>query len=121
MARYGVYTKFVAQAGQRDALVALLLEAARGMEGSAGAECEVYIVNTSPDEAEAIWVTEVWSEPGGARGVARAAGDAGGHRAGDAADRGGRAADRGRAGGWQGIGGGVAMSATDAETAQSWR
>ena len=60
MARYGVYTKFVAQPGQRDALVALLLEAAHGMEGSAGAACEVYIVNTSPDEAEAIWVTEVW-------------------------------------------------------------
>jgi quinol monooxygenase YgiN len=61
MARYGLYTKFAAKPGQRDALVALLLEAARGMEGSAGAECEVYIVNTSADEAEAIWVTEVWA------------------------------------------------------------
>jgi quinol monooxygenase YgiN len=61
MAQYGLYTKFVAQAGRRDALVALLLEAARGMEGEAGAGCEVYIVNTVPSEAEAIWVTEVWS------------------------------------------------------------
>jgi quinol monooxygenase YgiN len=61
MARYGLYTKFVAQAGQRDALVALLLEAARGMEGDAGAECAVYLVNTSPDEEDAIWVTEVWA------------------------------------------------------------
>ena len=59
MPRYGLYTKFVARAGQRDALVALLLEAARGMEGSV--ECEVYVVNTAPDEAEAIWVTEVWA------------------------------------------------------------
>jgi hypothetical protein len=40
MARYGLHTKFEAKAGQRDALVALL-EAARRMEGSAGAGCEI--------------------------------------------------------------------------------
>ncbi len=61
MARYGLYTKFMAQPGQRDALVALLLAAARGLAGSAGAACEVYIVNTMADEAEAVWVTEVWA------------------------------------------------------------
>lgn len=61
MARYGLYTKFAAQPGQRDALAALLLEAAQGMQGATGTDCEVYIVNAAPDEPDALWVTEVWA------------------------------------------------------------
>jgi quinol monooxygenase YgiN len=48
MRAYGCYVKFIAQPGQRDALV----------EKAAG--CELYIINTSPTEPESVWVTEVW-------------------------------------------------------------
>ena len=58
MGAYGCYVKFVAQPGQRDTLVELLLQAAKGVEAAPG--CELYIINTSPAEAESVWVTEVW-------------------------------------------------------------
>lgn len=57
--RFGMYGKLVAQPGQRDALVAALLQAAEAMRHVPG--CELYIVNTSPTEPDVIWVTEVWS------------------------------------------------------------
>ena len=57
--RYGMYGKIVAQPGQRDALVAVLLQAAEAMRHVPG--CELYIVNTTPAEPDVIWVTEVWS------------------------------------------------------------
>lgn len=59
MSSYACYVKFIARAGQRDALVELLLQAA----ALAGAtpECKLYIINTSVTEAECVWVTEVWS------------------------------------------------------------
>jgi quinol monooxygenase YgiN len=47
-----------AQPGQRDALLAILLEAADLVADLPG--CEVWIVNTMPDDQDAIWVTEVW-------------------------------------------------------------
>ena len=55
MDRFGMYGKVVAKEGQRDALVKLLLEGPNDMQG-----CEIYIVNVSPSEPDAIWVTEVW-------------------------------------------------------------
>ncbi|HUY77800.1 MAG TPA: antibiotic biosynthesis monooxygenase [Ktedonobacterales bacterium] len=58
MAAYGCYTKFTTQAGQRDALVSLLLSGAAGDETLAG--CQLYVINMSPSEPEAVWVTEVW-------------------------------------------------------------
>ena len=58
MSKFGMYGKITAQPGQRDALVAILLEAAAAMREVPG--CEVYIVNVSPTEPETIWVTEVW-------------------------------------------------------------
>ena len=58
MSAYGCYVKFVARPGQRDALVKLLLQAAAGVETAPG--CELYLINTSPIEAESVWVTEVW-------------------------------------------------------------
>ncbi len=51
--------KLVAQPGQRDALVEVLLEAAH-LLGQAP-ECDLYIVNVVPDEPDAIWVTELWA------------------------------------------------------------
>jgi quinol monooxygenase YgiN len=58
MRAYGCYVKFIAQPGQRDALVERLLSAAALVEKAAG--CELYIINTSPTEPESVWVTEVW-------------------------------------------------------------
>lgn len=55
---YGYYVKFTARQGQRDALVTHLLRAA-SLAGEATG-CELYIVNTSLTEPEAVWVTEVW-------------------------------------------------------------
>ncbi len=59
MSKFGLYGKIIAQAGQRDALVLVLLEAAAALEHVPG--CELYIVNTSPTEPDVVWVTEVWN------------------------------------------------------------
>lgn len=56
--RFGVSGKFTAKPGQRDALLAILLEAADGMAGVKG--CQVYIVGTAPDDPDGVYVTEVW-------------------------------------------------------------
>ena len=48
----------IAQAGQRDALLVLLLEAAGLVADAPG--CEVWIVNLMPDNPDALRVTEVW-------------------------------------------------------------
>jgi quinol monooxygenase YgiN len=55
---YGLCGKIESQPGQRDALIAYLLEAAdilRQVEG-----CYLYVVSSLPDEPDGIWVTEVW-------------------------------------------------------------
>lgn len=51
---YGLIGKMIAADGQRDALLAILLE----VEPMAG--CLSYIVAKDPAEPNAIWVTEVW-------------------------------------------------------------
>ena len=58
MSTFGLYVKFRAHPGQRDALVAQLLGTAQLAGDAAG--CELYIVNTSPTEDDAVWVTEIW-------------------------------------------------------------
>ncbi len=55
---YGLWGKIVAQPGQRDALVALLLQSARSMGTVEG--CRVYLVSVEADDADAIGVYEVW-------------------------------------------------------------
>ena len=55
---FGLYGKMKAQAGQRDALIAYLMQAANGLREIDG--CYVYIVNSDPADPDAIWVTEVW-------------------------------------------------------------
>ena len=52
---YGLIGRMTAVAGQRDALIAILLEGVSGMPG-----CLSYVVATDPADADAIWVTEVW-------------------------------------------------------------
>lgn len=54
---YGLIGSFVAIPGQRDALVALLLECSDGMPG-----CLSYIVAADPKQADTIWITEVWTD-----------------------------------------------------------
>lgn len=52
---YGLIGKMTAVAGQRDALIAILLEGVADMPG-----CLSYIVAKDPSDANAIWITEVW-------------------------------------------------------------
>jgi quinol monooxygenase YgiN len=52
---YGLVGKFYAVPGQRDALVAILLEGVEKMPG-----CLSYVVATDPADTDAIWITEVW-------------------------------------------------------------
>jgi quinol monooxygenase YgiN len=56
---YGLQGKLIAKPGQRDALIALLLEASRGgrMPG-----CRLYVVSEIPSDPDAIAVTEVWDD-----------------------------------------------------------
>lgn len=52
---YGLIGSFKAQPGQRDALLAILLENVGTMPG-----CHSYVVAEDPEDADAIWITEVW-------------------------------------------------------------
>jgi quinol monooxygenase YgiN len=52
---HGLIGKMKAAAGQRDALIAILLESTSGMPG-----CLSYVIATDPKDADAIWITEVW-------------------------------------------------------------
>jgi quinol monooxygenase YgiN len=60
MNKFGLIGKITAHEGKRDALVQILLEAADLMQSVEG--CELYVVNISDDEPEAVWVNEVWSD-----------------------------------------------------------
>jgi quinol monooxygenase YgiN len=57
-AMHGLIGRMRAQPGQRDALIAILLEGTRGMPG-----CLSYIVARDTADADAIWITEVWDSP----------------------------------------------------------
>ena len=59
MTRYGMFGKLTARPGEGDALEAMLLEAADQL--AAVDDCELYVVSRTPDEPEAVWVTEIWS------------------------------------------------------------
>jgi quinol monooxygenase YgiN len=51
---YGLIGKMMAVAGQREALIAILLEGVAGMPG-----CLSYVVARDPADAEGLWITEV--------------------------------------------------------------
>ncbi|MBA2936016.1 antibiotic biosynthesis monooxygenase [Sphingomonas sp. CGMCC 1.13654] len=52
---YGLIGKMKAVPGQRDALIAAILEGSAAMPG-----CLSYVVAKDADDADAIWITEVW-------------------------------------------------------------
>ena len=52
---YGLIGKFTAASGRRDELIAILLEGIHDMPG-----CLSYIVARDPQDADAVWITEVW-------------------------------------------------------------
>ncbi|MBE4909209.1 antibiotic biosynthesis monooxygenase [Bacillus luteolus] len=58
MSKFSLFGKFTAQEGERDRLVDILLEAADSMRNLD--ECEIYLVNISDSEPNAVYVYEVW-------------------------------------------------------------
>ena len=52
---HGLIGKMKAASGQRDALIAILLDGIGGMPG-----CLSYVVARDPADADAVWITEVW-------------------------------------------------------------
>jgi len=52
---YGLIGKMRTTPGQRDAVVAFLLEGVKDMPG-----CLSYVVAHDPNDADAIWITEAW-------------------------------------------------------------
>jgi quinol monooxygenase YgiN len=54
---YGLIGKMLAAPGQRDALLAILLEGTQAMPG-----CFSYVIATDPGNPDAIWITEVWDD-----------------------------------------------------------
>lgn len=54
---YGLIGKMTAVAGQRDALLAILLQSTQAMPG-----CLSYVMATDPADADALWITEVWTD-----------------------------------------------------------
>ena len=59
MGKVGRYVQLKARKGQRDALVKHMLGVAQILADVPG--CELYMINTSATDADAVWVTEVWS------------------------------------------------------------
>lgn len=60
MDKFAMYGKLTASPGKRNELVSLLLEASRSLNDIEG--CELYIINESVDDPDAIWVTELWRD-----------------------------------------------------------
>lgn len=52
---YGLIGKIRATPGQRDALIAILIEGVSDMPG-----CLSYVVAQDPADPDTIWITEVW-------------------------------------------------------------
>lgn len=59
---YGLIGRMKAAPGQRDALIALLLDDVGAMPG-----CHSYVVARDPGDPDAIWITEVWDSAGSHR------------------------------------------------------
>lgn len=56
--KYGLHGKLKALAGKGDNLASILLEAANLVATAQG--CRLYLVSRDPQDADAVWVTEVW-------------------------------------------------------------
>jgi quinol monooxygenase YgiN len=57
---FGLHGTIRAKPDQRDALLAVLLEASKGAPRMPG--CRLYLVSLVPGDADAIAVTEVWDD-----------------------------------------------------------
>jgi quinol monooxygenase YgiN len=58
--RIGRYVRMEALPGRGRALADTLLRIAENMARSPA--CEMYVVNRSADEADVVWITEMWSD-----------------------------------------------------------
>jgi quinol monooxygenase YgiN len=54
---YGLIGKMISKPGQRDSLLAFILQGAENMPG-----CLSYIVARDTGDQDAIWITEVWTD-----------------------------------------------------------
>jgi quinol monooxygenase YgiN len=54
---YGLIGRMNAVAGQRDALIAILLESTQHMPG-----CKQYVVARDPKDENTVWISEVWTD-----------------------------------------------------------
>ncbi len=52
---YGMIGKMTAAPGRRDDLIALMTEEVEAMPG-----CLSYVIARDPNDADAVWITEVW-------------------------------------------------------------
>lgn len=59
MGKFSLFGKFTVQEGERETMVAILLEAAESMKNLD--ECEVYLVNISESDPDSVYIYEVWS------------------------------------------------------------
>jgi quinol monooxygenase YgiN len=57
---FGLFGKLIATEGHRDELASKLLKAAELMKGVPG--CLLYVINTSSEEPNSVWVTEIWQD-----------------------------------------------------------
>lgn len=55
---YGLIGKMLAKPGQRDALLAILLDGTPAMPG-----CLSYVIAKDSTNGDAIWITEAWDSP----------------------------------------------------------
>ena len=60
MSKIGSIIKMTARVGERDALVAQLLETAQAAQGESGTE--IFTVNVSMDEADVVWIYESYTD-----------------------------------------------------------
>lgn len=55
--KYGLFGQMIAAPGKRDELIGHLLAGTGAMPG-----CLIYVVAKDPANADAIWITEVWTD-----------------------------------------------------------
>ncbi|MED1205327.1 putative quinol monooxygenase [Heyndrickxia acidicola] len=60
MRKFGMMVRFIVKEGKRDTFLHILLGAARSMEELK--ECEMYMVSSSNDDPDSVFVYEIWSD-----------------------------------------------------------
>ncbi len=57
---FGLHGTIRAKPGQRDALLAIMVDASKGAPRMPG--CRLYVVSLVPDDPDAVAVTEIWDD-----------------------------------------------------------